>query len=113
VVCLTGDGSFLMNGQEITVAIAEQLPVIFMLLNDQSYGMVKHRHREVSDNPLEFDIPPVNFALMAQAMGAQGYTIHSTAELAQLDFQALCHHAGPTLLDIQIDREETPPIGMF
>lgn len=113
VVCLTGDGSFLMNGQEITVAVAEQLPVIFIVLNDQSYGMVKHRHREVVDNPLEFDIPPVDFSLMAQAMGAQGYTIRSTADLEQLDYVALCSRSGPTLLDIYIDREEVPPIGMF
>jgi acetolactate synthase-1/2/3 large subunit len=113
VVCLTGDGSFLMNGQEITVAVAEQLPVIFTVLNDQSYGMVKHRHREVVDNPLEFDIPPVDFSLMAQAMGAEGYTIRSTADLEQLDYLALCNRSGPTLLDIYIDREEIPPIGMF
>jgi acetolactate synthase I/II/III large subunit len=113
VVCLTGDGSFLMNGQEITVAVAEQLPVIFIILNDQSYGMVKHRHREVTDNPLEFDIPPVNFTLMAQAMGAEGITIRCTADLEQLDYQALCYSTRPTLLDIHIDREETPPIGMF
>ncbi len=113
VVCLTGDGSFLMNGQEITVAVEQQLNVIFIVLNDQSYGMVKHRHREVVDNSLEFNIPRVDFALMAQAMGARGYTIRSTADLAQLDYQALCNCSVPSLLDIQIDPEEIPPIGMF
>jgi acetolactate synthase-1/2/3 large subunit len=113
VVCLTGDGSVLMNGQEITVAVDEQLPVIFIVLNDQSYGMVKHRHREVVENPLEFDIPPVDFCLMAKSMGAEGYAIHSTAELGCLDVMALCKRSGPTLLDVYIDREEIPPIGMF
>ncbi|WP_455205268.1 thiamine pyrophosphate-binding protein, partial [Kaarinaea lacus] len=42
IVCITGDGSFLMNGSELTVAVAEQLSVIFVVLNDASLGMVKH-----------------------------------------------------------------------
>ena len=33
VVCITGDGSYLMSGQEITVAIEYQLPVIYIILN--------------------------------------------------------------------------------
>lgn len=41
VVCLMGDGSFLMNGQEIMVVVVEKLLVIFIVLNDCFYGMVK------------------------------------------------------------------------
>jgi len=41
VVCLTGDGSMLMYGGEITVALQEKLPVFFIILNDSEYGMVK------------------------------------------------------------------------
>ncbi|NES18190.1 MAG: hypothetical protein F6K41_04490 [Symploca sp. SIO3E6] len=103
----------MMNGQEITVAVAEQLPVIFIILNDQSYGMVKHRHRQVVKDPLEFDIPQVDFSLMAKAMGAQGYTISHSQDLAQLDYQAICTYSGPTVLDVRINPEDAPPLGMF
>ncbi len=113
VVCMTGDGSFLMNGQEITVAVAEQLPVIFIILNDQSYGMVKHRHRQTGVEALEFAIPPVNFALMAQAMGANGYNIRTAGDFEQLNLQEIYTNSGPTVLDIYIDSEEIPPLGMF
>lgn len=113
VVCLTGDGSFLMNGQEITVAVAERLPVIFVILNDQSYGMVKHRHRQVVKDSLEFAIPPVDFSLMAKAMGATGYTICNPQDLEKLDYQGICTYPGPTVLDVHIDSEEIPPVGMF
>jgi acetolactate synthase I/II/III large subunit len=41
VVCITGDGSMLMSGQEITVALQHNLSVIFVVLNDSSLGMVK------------------------------------------------------------------------
>jgi len=38
VVCITGDGSLLMNGQEMTVALTEQLTVLFVILNDAALG---------------------------------------------------------------------------
>ncbi|WP_236860643.1 thiamine pyrophosphate-dependent enzyme [Candidatus Reidiella endopervernicosa] len=39
---VTGDGSYLMSGQELTVAAEAQLCVLFVVLNDQSLGMIKH-----------------------------------------------------------------------
>lgn len=113
VVCITGDGSFLMNGQEITVAVAEQLPIIFIILNDRSYGMVKQRHRQVVKDGLGFAIPSVDFSLMAQAMGAKGYSIRQPEDFEQLDYEAICNDSGPTVLDVHIDPEELSPLGMF
>ena len=113
VVCLTGDGCFLMSGQEITVAVEQELPVVYIILNDAGYGMVNHRHRQITNQPLQFDFPRVDFALLAQALGAQGHRIHSIAEFQALDFAALCRRPGPTVIDVHIDPEATPPMGMF
>lgn len=111
VVCLTGDGSFLMSGQEITVAVQEKLPVIFVVLNDQALGMVKHGQRLGGGEPIAFDLPPVDFALMAKAMGAASETIHTIEELKALDIEEISQRSGPTLLDVYIDPEEVPPMG--
>jgi acetolactate synthase-1/2/3 large subunit len=112
VVCFTGDGCFLMSGQEITVAVAERLPVIFVVLNDHAYGMIKHAHRLAGTEPVDFAIPPVDFCQMAKAVGANAYTIRHTKDFEQIDYQALCSRNGPTLLDVYIDPEEAPPLGM-
>jgi acetolactate synthase I/II/III large subunit len=112
VVCLTGDGCFLMSGQEITVAVEERLPVIFVVLNDHAYGMIKHAHRLTGTEPLDFAIPPVDFCKMAKAAGADAYTIRHPNDFAQLDYQALCSRKGPTLLEVFIDPEDAPPLGM-
>lgn len=106
VVCLVGDGSFLMSGQEITVAVSEKLPTIFIILNDSCYGMVKRRHRKVVKKGLEFPIPKVDFSLMAKAMGANGYSIHRPEDFDKLDYEAICNYPGPTVLDVYIDPEE-------
>jgi acetolactate synthase-1/2/3 large subunit len=112
VVCITGDGSFLMNGQEISVAVAERLTVIFVILNDRALGMVKHGQRLAGAEQIGCDLPPTDFVALARAMGADGYTIRSPQDIAQLDIEAICARKGPTLLDVLIDPEEVPPMNV-
>ncbi|MBW2609418.1 MAG: thiamine pyrophosphate-binding protein [Deltaproteobacteria bacterium] len=113
VVCFTGDGSFLMNGQEITVAVKEGLPVIYVVLNDQSFGMIRHAHNIMGAEQVDFSIPPVDFNMMAKAMGVNAHTIRYPKDFEQIDYHALCSRNGPTLLDVYVDPDEAPPLGMF
>jgi acetolactate synthase-1/2/3 large subunit len=110
VVCITGDGSMLMSGQEITVAVVERLSVIFVILNDHALGMVKHAQRLRHAEQIGCELPIVDFAALARALGASAHIIRNGHDLQQLDVVALCAHRGPTLLDIRIDPEEVPPI---
>jgi len=50
---------------------------------------------------------------MAKATGANAHKIRDIKDLEYIDFQALCKRKGPTVLDVTIDPEEAPPIGMF
>lgn len=111
VVCITGDGSFLMSGQEITVAVQEKLPIVFVLLNDASLGTVRHGQTLAGAESIGHELPQVNYAEMARAMGAEAYTINSPDDMAALDIRRICHHLGPTLLDVHIDKNEAPPLG--
>jgi len=112
VVCITGDGSYLMAGQEISVAIQEQLPLIYLILNDAGYGMVKHGQRLTGAEQTGFELPFIDFAAMARAMGVEGHVIESIDDLQALDINHICNRPGPTLLDVRIDREAKPPIGL-
>jgi acetolactate synthase-1/2/3 large subunit len=112
VVCITGDGSMLMNGQEISVAVAEKLSVIFVVLNDRSLGMVKHGQRMAGAEQIGCELPPTDFAALARAMGADAHTIRSPEELSELDIDAMCARKGPTLLDVFVDPEEVPPMNV-
>ena len=112
VVCLTGDGSFLMNGQEITVAAQEQLTVIYVVLNDAALGMVKHGQRLAGAEQVAFELPCVDFRLMAQSMGIAAHVIESPQDFEALDMDAIVRRKGPTLLDVRIDRDEVPPMDL-
>lgn len=110
-ICILGDGSYLMGGQEITVAAQHKLPIVFIVLNDSAMGMVMHGQRLGHQESIGWELNEVNYAALVQAMGIDGRVITSAEQLETLDFAALFAKSGPTLLDIRIDREEVPPIG--
>lgn len=110
VVCITGDGSMLMSGQEITVAQQLGLPVIYVVLNDASLGMVAHGQRLGGAEQIGCDLPQVDFRRMAEAMGIRAYLIQTPQDLMNLNIPGICQQSSPTLLDVRIDRNETPPI---
>lgn len=112
VVCITGDGSYLMNGQEISVALEEKLTVVFVILNDGALGMVKHGQRLAGAEPIAFLLPTVDFRLQAESMGIPGYVIRSPEDFDALDISAIMSRKGPTLLDVRIDPEEVPPMNL-
>ena len=110
VVCITGDGSLLMNGQEMTVALTEKLTVLFVILNDAALGMVKHGQRLSGAEPIGFELPAVDFCMMAASMGIPGHVIRTAQDFDNLDLDAILRHPGPTVLDVRIDKEEAPPM---
>lgn len=111
-VCITGDGCYLMSGQEITVAVEQKLPVLFVVLNDRAYGLIRHGHRLMGKEQVDFSIPSVDFAMMAVACGAEAHTIRETNDFDRIDWSDLAVRQGPTLLDVLIDPEEKPPLAM-
>ncbi|MEX1033474.1 MAG: thiamine pyrophosphate-binding protein [Cellvibrionaceae bacterium] len=110
VVCITGDGSMLMSGQEITVAIEHNLPLIYIVLNDMALGMVKHGQRLTGAEQIAWKIPEVDFASVAKAMGAKALRVERASDFEQLKNFDLHNLDGPILLDVIIDGEAVPPI---
>ncbi|PWK50730.1 thiamine pyrophosphate-binding protein [Pleionea mediterranea] len=110
-VCITGDGSYLMSGQEITVALQHQLTVIYVIFNDSALGMVKHGQRLGDAEQIGFELPDINYAQMANAMGIEGIVIKTFEELISIDWKALGSKNSPTLIDLRIDGEQVPPMG--
>ena len=110
-ICFVGDGSLLMNSLEISVAKEHQLNILFVVLNNQSLGTVKHGQRLQGVEPTACELPAVNFAALATAMNIEAYRISSMDQLNTLGVQALFERPGPIVLDVLIDDEVVPPIG--
>lgn len=112
VICITGDGSMLMNGQEMTVALTEKLSVVIVILNDAALGMVKHGQILAGAEQIGVDLPVVDFRMMAESLGIPGYVIRTAEDFDNLDLDAILSRPGPTVLDVRVDKDEAPPMGV-
>jgi acetolactate synthase I/II/III large subunit len=111
VVALTGDAAFAMNGLEVHTAVEERLPVTWVVLNDGGHGMVAQGDRLNHGRDLEVTAfaTPIDAALLAQSVGACGFTARSPPELRRALHDALASQR-PTVIDAVIDRSVMAPM---
>ncbi len=103
VVSFSGDGCFLMNGQEFATAVQYGLNIIFLVINNNRYGTIRtHQERHYPGRPIATTLCNPDFATLAEAYGGFGLCITKTEQFAPAFEQALC--AGkPALIEIQTD----------
>jgi len=111
VLCITGDGSYLMNAQEISVAQQLGINVVLLVLNNGVLGTVKHGQRMRGLEDTGNELPATDFALMARAMGIESHRIRSLDELDALGVASLFRREMALLLDVLVDPAIAPPIG--
>jgi len=111
VVSIVGDGGFLMNGMEISTAVAYKKQVIWIVLNDGQHGMIYHGCRMLGYPPLSTQYPICDVAKIAEGMGARAMYIQEPGEINQKLIQDIINRGEPTVLDVRIDPNEIPPIG--
>lgn len=107
VICVTGDGSFQMNMQELIVASSNRLPVKILLLNNKYLGMVRqlqHLFCGQRYNAVDIADQP-DFVRLAEACGATGYRVTSPRELENTLREAFAT-PGTVLVDVHVAREE-------
>jgi acetolactate synthase-1/2/3 large subunit len=110
-VCITGDGAYLMSGQEITVAAQYQLPVVIIVLNDAALGMIRHGQQLSGAESIGWEINEINYAKMAEGMGITGIEVRDPTHFDGLDLSSIFDLKGPVLVDVKIDPDEVPPMG--
>lgn len=108
-ICITTGASMLLSGQELSVAVADGLDVVFIVLNDGQRGAEAFPRRRGNVKDPAFVPPAIDFAAMARAQGARGFTIRSVADLQAEEVAQACCAKGPTLLDVYIDPCEPVP----
>jgi acetolactate synthase I/II/III large subunit len=109
VVCLAGDGDFLMSGQELATAVQEQLPIIVLVINNGMYGTIRmHQERHYPGRVSGTDLVNPDFAAYARAFGAHGAVVGRTEDVRDALDEALA--AGrPALVELRVDPEAITP----
>ncbi len=110
VVCICGDGAFLMNGNEVSTAAQYNIPVIWIVLNDARYNLPATSLRKMFNREIGVALPQTNFARLAQVYGARGYRTDDPGQLETIINKAIKSNK-PTVIDVAIDPDEIPPVG--
>jgi acetolactate synthase-1/2/3 large subunit len=112
VVCVAGDGAFLMHGTEVSTAVAQGIPVTWVILNDGQLSATTAPIRGRMDPSSVARIGTTDLAAMACALGAEGIRVDSRSDLRAGLEKALAA-TGPCVLDIAINPEiNKPEIGV-
>ncbi|MCH7911804.1 MAG: biosynthetic-type acetolactate synthase large subunit [Deltaproteobacteria bacterium] len=107
VVCITSEGSFQMNLQELATAVLYKLPVKIVLINNKCHGMVRqwqdlfYEGRYASS--LLGDVP--DYTKLAEAYGILGLRSLKPADVQPVIREGI-KHKGPVLMDFHVDPYE-------
>ena len=109
VVSFSGDGCFLMNGQELATAKRYGAKVIFIVINNGIYGTIRmNQETRYPGRVIGTDLSNPDFAALARSYGLQGDVVEKTADFEGA-FERAWNADTAALIELRVDPEATSP----
>jgi acetolactate synthase I/II/III large subunit len=109
VVCVSGDGDFMMSGHELAAAVQERLPIVVLLVNNGMYGTIRmHQERLFPGRVVGTDLVNPDFVALAGAFGAYGELVSRSEDFPAAFARARAQER-PSLLELRVDPEAISP----
>jgi acetolactate synthase-1/2/3 large subunit len=114
VICIIGDGGFGYHIGDLETARRLQLPVIVIVLNNQTLAFEAHVQTLLYGHmvPEVDDFIDVDYGEVARAFGVSGVRVANVAEFGKALAQGL-ERRGPTVIDAVIDRDAIAPVTRY
>jgi acetolactate synthase-1/2/3 large subunit len=109
VVSLVGDSAFAMNGTEVHSAVENNVPVIWIVLNDGGHAMIMHGETLLLGRHLEacrFRVP-IDISGLGAALGARSFRVDTVRGFREAFQEALASRV-PCVIDAIVDPKEVP-----
>ncbi len=109
---LAGDGGFSMVMQDLATEVQYKLPIINVVFSNNQFGFIKDEQEETNSGYIGVEFMGVDFAKIAEGMGAKGYTLTRIADAKSVFDAALADIAkGETvLIDAKISGDRPIPV---
>ena len=105
VVAVTGDAGFLMNSQEIETALRVNTPMVILIWNDASYGLIEWKQQSHYGRTSNVKFNNPDFVKYAESFGAVGYRVTRADDLLPMLNQALEQNT-VVIIDCPVDYRE-------
>jgi benzoylformate decarboxylase len=97
VLCVVGDGSAMYSPQALWTAARERLPVVFAVVNNREYRILKNNLRGMSGDSvrndrfvaMDIDDPPVDYVSLAESMGVDATLVEKATDVGDAVRRAL------------------------
>jgi acetolactate synthase-1/2/3 large subunit len=104
VVALAGDGGFAMTMAELETAVRARAHPIFLVFDNERYATIRmHQQHRGDMTGVATDLGPVDFAAIAEGLGAVGIRVSSTAAFGSALETALAADR-PVVIQLELDR---------
>ncbi|MDO8876571.1 MAG: thiamine pyrophosphate-binding protein [Pseudolabrys sp.] len=109
VVCIAGDGDFMMTGNDFATAAQYDLAVIVVLWDNGTYGTIRmHQEREYPGRVVGTELKNPDFVAYAKAFGGFGILVEKTADFPAA-FAAAQKSGKPAIIHLKVDEEPLTP----
>jgi acetolactate synthase-1/2/3 large subunit len=109
VVCFSGDGDFLMSGQELATAVLLGTAIVIIVINNGMYGTIRmHQEQRYPRRVIGTQLLNPDFVAYARAFGAYGELVETSSGAAAA-FERAIRCGGPALLELRVDRDALTP----
>jgi acetolactate synthase-1/2/3 large subunit len=109
VVCIAGDGDFLMTGQDFATAVQYELPVIVVISDNGLYGTIRmHQERDYPGRVIATQLRNPDFVAYALAFGGYGAVVEKTADFPAA-FAAAKASGKPSIIHLKVDPDAIAP----
>lgn len=105
VICITDAASFLNHCADVTLAVKEQLSVVFVIFNhDKSMQYVPGSQKPPhgTETTTATGANKTDFALLGEALNIVSHAIDTHQDLLYLPIKDICKRRGPTLIDVRL-----------
>ena len=109
VMAICGDGGFMMNSQEMETAVRLKLNITVLILNDNSYGMIRWKQANMGFKDWGLTYGNPDFVKYAESYGAKGHRVTSAKHLTELLHKCL-NETGVQLIEVPMDYSENDRI---
>ncbi|MEY2402026.1 MAG: benzoylformate decarboxylase [Ilumatobacteraceae bacterium] len=109
VLCVVGDGSAMYSPQALWTAARERLPVVFAVVNNRQYLILKNNLRGMKGDSvrhdrfvaMDLDDPPIDYLALAQSMGVNATLVEKAHDVGDA-VRAALESGRPHLLELPI-----------
>lgn len=109
---IIGDGAFSMTYPDVVTNVRYNMPVINVVFSNTEYAFIKNKYEDTNKNLFGVDFTDVDYAKIAEAQGAKGFTVSRIEDMDRVMAEAVAAYkeGNTVVIDCKITQDRPIPV---